>query len=214
MKEQENTICHESFGQISFSRVSSTGDRFYGSELMQHNYISMELKGSEMTRKLNTDWFSAAGKPLIVRLRMTSGQFAEMITGMNRGDGVPCTIEYANFKKMEPIPDVDNRKELIHKEFENRAKEFAETLVGTKNKAKEIVKKKTLTKNDVEELSRSLDWIITEIASNMPYIAKCFQETMDNIVHDAKNEVENAIQHKINVLGLAALHEQNKLLEK
>lgn len=35
---------------------------------------------------------------------------------------------------------------------------------------------------------------------------------MDEVVLEAKTEVENAIQHKINVLGLDALHEQNKLL--
>ena len=35
---------------------------------------------------------------------------------------------------------------------------------------------------------------------------------MDEVVLEAKTEVENAIQHKINVLGLDVLHEQNKLL--
>ena len=35
---------------------------------------------------------------------------------------------------------------------------------------------------------------------------------MDKVVFEAKTEVENAIQHKINVLGLDALHEQQRLL--
>ena len=35
---------------------------------------------------------------------------------------------------------------------------------------------------------------------------------MDEVVFEAKTEVENAIQHKIAVLGLNALHEQNNLL--
>jgi hypothetical protein len=35
---------------------------------------------------------------------------------------------------------------------------------------------------------------------------------MDEMVFEAKTEVENAIQHKINVLGLNALHEENKLI--
>ena len=52
-----------------------------------------------------------------------------------------------------------------------------------------------------------------EVTSNIPFFAKCFQGTMDEVVMDAKTEVENAIQHKINTLGLNALHEQNRLLE-
>jgi hypothetical protein len=51
-----------------------------------------------------------------------------------------------------------------------------------------------------------------EIEKNIPFFATCFQETMDKVVHEAKLEVENAIQHKISALGLNALHEQNKLL--
>ena len=75
-----------------------------------------------------------------------------------------------------------------------------------------IVKKKTLSKEDVRVLSNNLDWLVTEIESNIPFFGKCFQETMDEMIFEAKLEVENAIQHKISVLGLNALHEQNKLL--
>jgi len=37
---------------------------------------------------------------------------------------------------------------------------------------------------------------------------------MDTVVYEAKTEVENAIQHKINVLGLSELHKQQKLLNE
>jgi hypothetical protein len=35
---------------------------------------------------------------------------------------------------------------------------------------------------------------------------------MDEVIFEAKLEVENAIQHKVSVLGLQALHNENKLL--
>ena len=57
-----------------------------------------------------------------------------------------------------------------------------------------------------------LYWRITqEVTMNIPYFAKCFQETMDNVVFEAKLEVENAILHKVTSLGLNALHEQKKI---
>ena len=75
-----------------------------------------------------------------------------------------------------------------------------------------LVKKKTLRKDDVQNLTNYLEWLTTEIDKNIPFIAKCFQETMDTIVQEAKLDMENAIQHKINTLGLDQLHKQNKLL--
>ena len=93
-------------------------------------------------------------------------------------------------------------------------KEFANQIKENQNKAKEIVRKKTLSKSDIHELTWYLEWLTQEISSNIPFFAKCFQETMDTVVYEAKTEVENAIQHKINVLGLSELHKQQKLLNE
>lgn len=202
---------HPSFGQIQFSRVSGHAN-FYGSELEQQNYITMEVKQSEIQRDLSQDKYYAFGIPLI-KIRMSSGQFSEMITSMNMGGGVCCTIERLNGERVEELPIQESRKELVHRKFKDRMKMFADSIRDKKNKAKDIVKKKTLSKDDIHELSQHIEWLTQEIESNIPFFAKCFQETMDEVVFEAKTEVENAIQHKINMLGLNALQEQNKLLE-
>lgn len=210
MEERERHT-HPSFGQISFSRVQSTGTTFYGSELKQDNYITMVVKQSEISRDLSKDWYFAHSLPLI-EVRMSSSQFAEAITSMNNGSGVPCTVEMVNMKPVEGLPEQESRKEFIHRKFKDRMKEFAEKIRENQKKAKELVKKKTLNKQDVIDLTHQLDWLTTEVTSNIPFFAECFQETMDLVVGEAKLEVENAIQHKINVLGLDALHKEGKLL--
>jgi len=209
---ERETHKHESFGQIYFGRVTSSKDtHFYGSELPQSNYITMEVKRSQINRDLGRDWYFA--NDLLLKIRMSSGQFAEMITSLNNGDGVPCTLEYADKSNVAPLPLQESRKEFVHRKFEDRMKEFANGIRENKNKAKDIVKKKTLSKQDIHDLTRHLEWLTTEIENNIPFFAKCFQETMDEVVHEAKTEVENAIQHKINVLGLDALHQQQNLLK-
>ena len=212
MKDREK-IQHESFGQISFTRTQGRGQTFYGSELPQDHYVSMEIRQSEVQRDLTNEWYSTYGIPLI-RIRMSSGQFAELITSMNMGSGVPCTIERLMGKKVDEFPEIESRKELVHRKFEERMKQFADTIRENKIKAKEIVKKKTLSKQDVWDLSLQLDFLTQEIEQNIPFFAKCFQETMDDVVLEAKKEVENAIQHKINVLGIIELQNQNKLLSE
>jgi hypothetical protein len=203
---------HESFGQISFSRVCGRGVNFYGSELPQDNYITMEVKYSEINRELTQDRYYAFGVP-IIKIRLSSGQFAEMITSMNQGSGVPCTIERLSGQKVQDLPIQESRKEFVHRKFDDRMKEFADKIRANQKNAKEIVKKKTLSKQDIFDLTYQLEWLTTEVESNIPFFAKCFQETMDEVVYEAKLEVENAIQHKISTLGLTALQEQNKLLE-
>ena len=207
---EKETISHESFGQIRFNRRNSNGTQFYGSELPQDHYISMEVHHSEIQRELTQDRYYNRGK--ILRIRMSSGQFAEMLTSMNCGIGVPCTIESIMGEKIEPLPFQESRKEFVHRKFEDRMKMFGDKIRERQTKAKELVKKKTLSKADMHELQMHLEWLTGEVESNIPFFAKCFQETMDKVVFEAKTEVENAIQHKINVIGLNALHEQNKLL--
>lgn len=212
MKDEESEYNkHPAFGQISFSRVNGNGVNFYGSELEQDHFIRMEVQNSEVRRELTQDWYFAHGLPLI-SLRMTSGQFAEMITSLNRGSGTPCTIEYLDGKKVPAFVKQESRKEFVHRKFEERMKVFANAIRENQKKAKEIVKKKTLSKQDIHDLTINLEWLTQEVENNIPFFAKCFQETMDEVVFEAKQEVENAIQHKINTLGLNALHEQNNML--
>lgn len=202
---------HPSFGQISFSRVNSTGENFYGSELEQDHYISMEVHNSCIERELTQDRYYNTG-PILLRVRMSSGQFAELITSMNMGEGIPCTIERLNGLKVQDLPKQESRKEFVHRKFEDRMVEFAKTLKEDSLRAKSLIKKKTLSKDDQHDLDFLITKLTQEVASNIPFFGRCFQENMDVVVHEAKLEVENAIQHKINVLGLNELHKNNQLL--
>jgi len=210
---EEERHKHESFGQISFSRITGSAN-FYGSELEQDHYIQLTVLESEIQRDLTCDRYFATNRMPIVRLRMSAGQFSELITSMNQGDGVPCTIEYGNGKKMEPLPIYEKRKKFVHRKFEDRMKSFSGTLKERQEKARSLINKDKLSKDDKKELNWLIDSVNQEINSNIPFFAKCFQETVDEVVFEAKLETENAIQHKINSLGLQALHNENKLLNK
>ncbi len=213
-KENER-FTHPSFGQISFSRATFGGKHpntnFYGSELPQDHCIIMSVHKSEIDRSLAQDRYYTREVPLI-EVRMTSNQFSELITSLNIGSGVPCTIEWLNQKQVEQVTPPESRKEFVHRKFQDRMTEFAKSIREQQLKARDLVKKKTLSKQDVHDLTHHIEWLTNEVELNIPFFMKCFQETMDEVVIEAKQEVENAIQHKINVLGLAELHKQNKLI--
>ena len=170
---------HESFGQISFSRVCGRGVNFYGSELPQDNYITMEVKYSEINRELTQDRYYDFGVP-IIKIRLSSGQFAEMITSMNQGSGVPCTIERLSGQKVQDLPIQESRKEFVHRKFDDRMKEFADKIRANQKNAKEIVKKKTLSKQDIFDLWISLNKQILQIIKNQNSVTLKYQLILPN----------------------------------
>jgi hypothetical protein len=201
MKDEREKIEHSAFGQIVFSRVSGNGTAFYGSQVAQSHFIMMDVRESTLERTLSRDWYF--GGKILLRLRMTSNQFAEMITSLNQGDGVPCTLEHVHEKKIEPFNgEQETKNRATHRQFKERLQEFATTLKEKQAWAKELVKKKSLSKDDQFQLNLHLEWMTGEIERNMPYFMECFQETMDAVVLEAKTEAENAIQHKLTSLGL------------
>ena len=206
---ESEKLSHKSFGQIQFNRVSGHAE-FYGSELTQDHYINLEISESHVYRTLEKDRYRV-GDP-IVRVRMTAGQFAELITSLNTGTGVPCTIEAVGTTKTPKILKQTSRKEYVHETFRERMEEFAKQIVDNNARAKEIIAKKTLTKDDQLVLSRQLDAIVSEIADSIPYYVKCFQEATDKVTHEAKLEVENAIQHKLTMLGMQVMAAKDNLL--
>lgn len=209
MNDEKERYAHPSFGQISFSRVTGHA-YFYGSELRHDNYIEMKVNRSECDRDLTRDWYYEKERVLV--LRMTTNQFSEMITNMN-ASGIPCTLTNICGKEVEAYSHSENRKELVHRQFKERMDNFALTLKEKQELVKRLTAKKTLSAKDQKQLNWAMDWITQARTRNMPYFTECFQETMDRVVVEAKTEVDNAIQHKINVLGLQALHEENKLFE-
>lgn len=54
MEKESERITHESFGQIYFGRTNGHAS-FYGSELAQDHYITMEVYHSELERTLTQD---------------------------------------------------------------------------------------------------------------------------------------------------------------
>lgn len=108
---------HESYGQISIrrSQVGGTGVNLCGSSIKHNNVIALSISPSVKDRGLNKDWFHTEGIPYI-EVEMSYSQFAEAITSLNVGEGVPCTVAQINGKTIEYCPE-DNKRQQFENEF-------------------------------------------------------------------------------------------------
>lgn len=126
---------HPSYGMLSFSRhTSNYSHPLFGSSVKHKDTIHLKLKTGSVKRHLNQDWYFGEG--LLFDVEMSYSQFAQLITCMNIGDGVPVTIRKTQLDRK--IPDCPFKdKASIHRE------EFQTHLDKVYGKTKQLISKVT-----------------------------------------------------------------------
>ena len=200
---------------ISISKVNSNAsNNLFGCNLPVGNYVELKICKGEMERSLVKDnYFPNHSEPLI-KIKLSPVQFSELITSINQGEGLPCTISQFNGENINQYEkEFDNKKSFIQKTFKKKMNDFAITIADAQKKVKELVAKKNLSVKDQDEINNLLEYITRETTKNVPFFMECFQESMDKIVLEAKTEIEAQIVHKINAFGLNQLQQQQNIPE-
>lgn len=197
---------HPSYGTLAFSRRTGGATPLFGSSIEHRDTIAMTLYHADITRGLHSD--SIYGDKKIAEVEMSYSQFAEAITSMNMGSGVPVTIRWTEKDGRIPACDFVSKREQFADEFKehvNKAMDDSQNLI------KEVLdlfnQKKTLTKADKENIMKKLSKLSQNIGCNMDFIADQFNEQMDKTVMEAKGEIEAFCQNKVNSIASAALVE-------
>lgn len=197
---------HPSYGTLAFRRRSGGITPLFGSSIEHKDTIGMVLYHANITRGLHSDHISTDG--MVAEVEMSYSQFAEAITSMNMGNGVPVTIRW-NEKdgKIPPCNFVSKRDQFVNEFKEKRKKATDESQQLIKDVAELFSQKKALTKADKDAILNKLHHLNMDIGCNMDFIADQFNEQMDKTVMEAKGEIEAFMQNKVNTIATAALVE-------
>lgn len=209
--DDRNQETHESYGMLQFNRITHGGDtNLFGSSIPHSNTVRMSVHPGMVDRHLNRDWYHAKNREYI-QVEMSQAQFAEAITNMNAGSGVPVTIRRLDGKGMQE-PTFHNKRMQFEEEFKNRMQNLEEKLSHLTKSAEDILNhKKTVNKGDRATILKELNALKMELASNIPFISASYNEQMDKTTQEAKAEVEAFTINKINELGLSKLDDLKKL---
>jgi hypothetical protein len=184
---------HESFGLVGFNRVSGSRHLF-GSHLETHqHFVTMRVYRARLVHdSLSYDRYHADGRLPIVEVHMSAAQFAEAITTMNVGDGVPCTIDAVEGVSMDPVPrEVVAENVKIREGFAESIQGVVEQAVTARDEFEKILdSKSTVSKSRARELLGVLNRVVTELRSNAPFVVSQFQESAEKVVTQAKAELE------------------------
>jgi hypothetical protein len=202
--DEETVLEHESFGQLSFHRIhAGTGKPLYGSALKHSEIIRMTLTKSKWVRSLHETRHYP--QEILFEVDLSPQQFAEVITTMNMGGGIPVTIYRMMGKQLAECPHADERA-LFTKEFQQRINKVTGSAQKLMEKVQGLFAQKTpLKASEKSELLSLLSAIQIELQSNMKFAGDMFQETMEKTVSAGKQEIESFWRGVVEHLGVTKL---------
>lgn len=203
MKQEPTEERHESYGLFGVSCSVGGDGVLFGSHVLHNQQIRIRIRRAKVQRDLHQDWVHG-DQHEIIEVAMSPTQWAEAITSMGMGDGVPCTINKVMGKRMAPPPHKSERKN-IQDEFAADMKQAASLLDDRIAAVRALLEKKSVTKGDIREILGTLGRLKMELGANAAFVHKQFDEAMDRTVAEAKGEVEAFVQHTIMRAGLEAL---------
>jgi hypothetical protein len=204
---EKTTYNHPSYGIVQFNRVQSTGGRrLFGSSLSEHRHtVRLTLSHCERVTSHGMDRFYEKGQ--VITVELSAAQFAESITAMNVGDGVPCTIvRLAGVGSIEEPPEhILTADQHAKVDFATKMKNFAKSLVKTKVDVEKATEGSALTKASRELIRGSVAAIVQEVGENIPYFIELYQEATTKIVTAAKADADAWLTTAIHRAGLQSL---------
>ena len=204
--DREETEEHESYAMVQFSRRHGDPGRLFGSSLKSHeSHVTLKVARAKRIHSLGYDRFHAGTRGDIVELDLSAAQFAELLTTMNVGSGVPCTLRYIEGKRIQDPPDMKLEVEKVQDSFKQDMKDLAEKCDKDVADVTALLEKKSLNKADREEILKKFYMVMMQVKQNVPFMLEQFEEATGKVVTHAKAEVDAFMTHNVMSEGLRAL---------
>lgn len=196
---------HPSYGMLRFSRISGGNSPLFGTSIRHNQAVLVELHKAVRVRNLHNDHYH--DRELIVEAWMSPAQFAEAITTLNYGNGIPVTLRWVDGKQI-PLPEFHDIKQEFRDEFKQRTDELSTQLAGIVKDFEAVINAGSIPKSKAKEILSQMKNAVMQIQSNLPFTADQFGEQMEKTVAIAKAEVDAVVQHAVTSVGLKAIAEQ------
>lgn len=199
---------HESYGLVQISRGSSSGQRLFGSSVVHQNIFTLRILRGMRQATESGEHFRSDGRVPIVEVAMTPAQFVEMITTMNSGEGIPCTIEHVEGVRMDHTPDdAGSELKVMSDLFKERLATVVKELDAHDAALETLLEKKTFTKEDKKQIRSAVNTAARLLSDSAPFVIKVFGEHVEKAAAKGKLEVEAFIATALHKVGIKAIRD-------
>lgn len=207
MTNKAEYISKPTYALAGFHRQQNggQGEALFGSDLRHPTTIALTIYEAEVKRDLSQEWYF--GHKVIAEVVFSPLQFSELLTTMNVGSGIPCTLRYresTGWIKHEAEPP---KREAFDREIQDDCDTVADNL----NELMEALNDTKMTVKDRARLKGLLSKAHQTVTLGMPFVAKQFERAMDRTQTEAKAAVEAFIMHNIVTAGLDAITERKNM---
>lgn len=211
----EETFDHPAFGQVEIHRVETNARLgMYGANSQLHpTYLMFRVFHSQRSHNFGSDYFFSKNPP-IVEFHMTPLQFSDLLTQMNYGSGVPCTLRTINGEGVPRIPITDKTEiERVRQSFVDSVRDLTDKmkLDAMINEIEEILSGKTIKKADKKRILDLVSKIRTEVSSNLPFLLRSFISSAEKVQGEVKKEISSFVTLVSNHFGRSVIGGKNIL---
>lgn len=210
MFDEKTEETHESYGLVQFNRTSGQFDNLFGTNVGTNTAVRLVIRRAKVMRSLSRTWTFDDGE--LIEVTLSPNQFSELLTTMNSGSGVPCTINHIDMKRMAPPPQKPSEVEVVRDDFRKECEKIEKQMKEFRVKIEEILAKKSILKEDKDVIKSHLHHIHQEVRSNLPFIMEQFQESANDIVQDAKAVVDSFVTTAITNAGIKAIEDNGGIV--
>ncbi len=196
----------KSYGMIGIAHYQGGEPEFFGSDAKWNGGIQLTIKHGEVSRELGKDWYM--GRGVICQVRMTSVQFADLLTHTNIGDGVPCTIQYTQEDGYIKYKPMDRIIEKIDKDINKQGAKKDAAYDNATSYINTLVSNKKLSKTAAEELLN----ILRPLGDSSDFYINSMKEEMAKMVNEAKSSLRQYMESASSELGIKL--DETFILEK
>lgn len=192
---------HASYGAITIGRLQSgEGHPMYGSSVKHRNTIRLTVHHGERKRMLSGDWYYAGNR--IVEVEMTQNQWAELVSSIGMGEGIPCTIRWLNGPVEEP--PFQSKVTQFQDEFQRYLDDAVADADAAVKKMEELLEKKSITRADRSELLELVHSVQKSVKGNAPFVYRQFVDQIEKTSTEVKGELDAWQTQRL--LEQAAMH--------
>ena len=204
---------HPAYGTIGMSRITcQPPQQLFGSSVKHGNFIALRISQAVRSTEGNYDHIST-GKELI-EVYLSGTQLGDLLTSMNVGEGVPCTINHINRESIPGIEDENTPITESREAFTKRITAMCEKSVQLLARVQGVCDTpKAISKADMKEIKGYAYSIQQDLTSNLPWMATCFDEKIEKTVQHAKGEVESFVSNIIARAGIKSIQDSKGVVE-
>jgi hypothetical protein len=195
---------HESWALIQANRFSGFSDDLFGTSIAHYNGIRLTIsKAMECTDHTSRHYMS---KQQLIEVEMSAMQWAELMTSMNVGSGVPCTIRRHAGKAVEGQKH-DSESLRLQNQFGDQVEEKTASIRAAIDEIKQKLAEAKMSQAKQKEIGNALEQFIRLFTDTAPFIHTMFTEACESTVTEAKSMVDAFVTNAIISRGIEGLAE-------